>query len=848
MAPKRKSSSANDVDSGSNAKRHSKKAVVEVEEKVIEASDSEIDTTARFLDESIDESEAKRTWPERYRVVEVYLRSKHFFFYFLINGDDDEEIIQARRHFKSAIVDESETYNLDDDAHVYAGEEAEPYICKIVEMFEGTDGNFYFTSQWFYRACDTVIDKHKDLIDDKRVFFSEIRDTNALNSLVKKLNILMISLNDNTEETVALKKDCDYYCDMKYLLPYTTFEALRPNIKMASTESSTISIENDVNGEAATLTDDEEGSRVTREQRTDATLLDLYCGCGAMSTGLCMGAYLSGLNLVTKWAVDMNQYACQSLKYNHQETQVRNESAEDFLFLIKEWEKLCIHFSLRTSQNSEEYDNLYGMNNVEEEDEVGDEESDDADGGEVFVVEKILDILFGDPKKIKNRGLHLKVRWQNYDSSYDTWEPIEGLSTCREKIKEFVVKGSKANILPLPGAVDVVCGGPPCQGISGFNRFRNAKEPLADEKNKQLLVYMHIVEFLKPKFVLMENVVDMLKFAGGYLARYAVGRLVQMNYQTRIGMMAAGAYGLAQFRMRFFLWGAHSSERLPQYPLPTHDVVIRGVTPVEFWRNTVAYDESHVVKLADKLLLSDIISDLPAVTNDEKRGEMSYETAPKTSFQRFIRLRKDEMLGSSTKSKSKPKKHVLYDHHPLNLNKYDWQRVCRIPKKKGANFRDLPGVIVGPDNTVEWDPNMERIYLDPKNPLVPDYAMSYVDGKSSKPFGRLWWDETVPTVVTRAEPHNQVILHPEQDRVLTVRENARLQGFPDYYKLFGPTKEKYIQVGNAVAVPVARALGYALGQAFLGLVTGNEPLLTLPKDFPSLKEDLAPDSLEHSQG
>ena len=48
----------------------------------------------------------------------------------------------------------------------------------------------------------------------------------------------------------------------------------------------------------------------------------------------------------------------------------------------------------------------------------------------------------------------------------------------------------------------------------------------------------------------------------------------------------------------------------------------------------------------------------------------------------------------------------------------------------------------------------------------------------------------MPTVVTRAEPHNQVILHPAQDRVLTVRENARLQGFPDHYRLFGPVKKQ----------------------------------------------------------
>lgn len=58
----------------------------------------------------------------------------------------------------------------------------------------------------------------------------------------------------------------------------------------------------------------------------------------------------------------------------------------------------------------------------------------------------------------------------------------------------------------------------------------------------------------------MENVVDILKFAGGYLGRYALGRLVSMGYQARMGMMPAGAYGLPQFRMRMFMWGAHSTE------------------------------------------------------------------------------------------------------------------------------------------------------------------------------------------------------------------------------------------------------------------------------------------------
>ena len=74
-----------------------------------------------------------------------------------------------------------------------------------------------------------------------------------------------------------------------------------------------------------------------------------------------------------------------------------------------------------------------------------------------------------------------------------------------------------------------------------------------------MVTFMDIVAYLKPKYVLMENVVDILKFADGYLGRYALSCLVTMNYQARLGMMVAGCYGLPQFRMRVFLWGALSS-------------------------------------------------------------------------------------------------------------------------------------------------------------------------------------------------------------------------------------------------------------------------------------------------
>ncbi|XP_042480640.1 putative DNA (cytosine-5)-methyltransferase CMT1 isoform X2 [Macadamia integrifolia] len=756
---------------------------------------------------------ARERWPHRYKDLNnkkvkktVRLGGS--------KGDDEEEVLQARCHYEQAEVDGC-IYNLNDDAYVKGEEGAPDYIGRIIELFETEDRQPYFTAQWFFKAEDTVINDQAGLIDNKRVFHSELTDDNPLDCIVSKIRIVQVAPDVTFGETKRTIPPCDFYFDMSYSLPYSTIANISAENSRASTES-TISSETSLDD-----TTDESKSNA------DFTLLDLYSGCGAMSTGLCLGANLSGINLVTKWAVDINKYACESLKLNHPETEVRNESAEDFLQLLKEWEKFCKEFCLFEKDKT----SIVG----EEDEDEGEEDGSVVPKGE-FEVGKLLAICYGDPNECKQRGIYFKVRWKGYGPSEDTWEGVEGLSKCRESIKNFVTKGFNSNILPLPGDVDVICGGPPCQGISGFNRFRNKEAPLNDTKNHQLVVFMDIVNFLKPKFVLMENVVDILKFARGFLVKYAVGRLVSMNYQARLGMMAAGCYGLPQFRMRVFLWGARPTEKLPQYPLPTHEVVVRGNVPVNFEKSMVAYDEKNRIILENALLLEDAISDLPPVTNDESRDEMPYGKAPKTDFQQHIRLSRTELMSVASIEKKELSKSLqkalLFDHRPLKLNEDDYQRVCRIPKKKGANFRDLPGVLVRPDKKVEWDKSVERVYLPSGKPLVPDYAMTFVNGSSSKPFGRLWWDEIVATVVTRAEPHNQVLLHPEQDRVLTIRENARLQGFPDFYRLCGPIKERYIQVGNAVAVPVSRALGYALGLACQGN-TDDQPLLVLPPKFPN---------------
>ncbi|XP_020684624.1 DNA (cytosine-5)-methyltransferase 1 isoform X1 [Dendrobium catenatum] len=768
--------------------------------------DDDEESVCYFIGDPVPLDKAQSRWPERYTKKTNMRRSISSSV--SKNGDEDEPV-KAKCHYYQAMVD-GITYSLNDHAHVKAGDGEPNFVGRIIEFFETIDGKLYFRAQWFYKAVDTVISYHSKDHDERRVFLSEDQNDNDLNCIVAKITIARITSNICMTTKSDEIPECDYYYDMSYSTAYSTFANISKDDR------------SDVSSLSTTLSN-EIGER--EAPAMNATLLDLYSGCGAMSTGLCQGAHLVGLNLLTTWAVDLNSFACESLRLNHPKTKVRNEKAEDFLTLLREWKKLCEKFSLDVNhppkQSTEEYELGDGYDN---------DDSSPLPNGE-FEVDHFVDVCYGDPNNIGKKELMFKVRWKGYGPSEDTWEPNSGLRKCSERIEAFVRKGYKNHILPLPGFVDVICGGPPCQGISGFNRFRDSNNPLADVRNQQMAVFMEIVDFLKPKYVLMENVVDILKFAEGFLGRFALSKLVQMNYQVRLGIMAAGCYGLPQFRMRVFLWGARPTEVIPQFPLPTHDVLVRGGAPVKFENNVVAYNEDQKVVLPTALLLGDAISDLPKVENNEGRDEMPYGEPPKTDFQYSIRLTASDSMDPCCNPKKSLLHDTLFDHRPLQLNEDDYLRVCRVPKKKGANFRDFPGVRVGPNNTVEFDPEVERVLLPSGNPLVPDYAMSFIKGRSTKPFGRLWWDETVPTVVTRAEPHNQVILHPEQDRVLTIRENARLQGFPDHYKLCGPIKERYIQVGNAVAVPVSRALGYSLGRAFLGQ-SGEEPVFTLPTNFP----------------
>ena len=84
-------------------------------------------------------------------------------------------------------------------------------------------------------------------------------------------------------------------------------------------------------------------------------------------------------------------------------------------------------------------------------------------------------------------------------------------------------------------------------------------------------------------------------------------------------------------------------------------------------------------------------------------------------------------------------------------------------------------------------------------------------------MGRAPWDVFFKTTITDPEPLGKQgqVLHPEQDRLLSVREFARSQGFPDSFQFSGTIRDRHREIGNAVPPPLGRALGLEIRKAIV---------------------------------
>lgn len=136
------------------------------------------------------------------------------------------------------------------------------------------------------------------------------------------------------------------------------------------------------------------------------------------------------------------------------------------------------------------------------------------------------------------------------------------------------------------------------------------------------------------------------------------------------------------------------------------------------------------------------------------------------------------------------------------------EALAGVPKSEGARY----------------GPERERVmrhvppggnWADLPSDILKEYSggVEYASGTTLGLARRLAWDEPAPTILTWPSSKFTDRCHPEEVRPLTVRECARVQGFPDDWEFEGSMTSKYRQIGNAVPPPLARALGEMLLEA-----------------------------------
>ncbi|CAN6698937.1 unnamed protein product [Malus baccata var. baccata] len=364
------------------------------------------------------------------------------------------------------------------------------------------------------------------------------------------------------------------------------------------------------------------------------------------------------------------------------------------------------------------------------------------------------------------------------DDCISTSEAADLAKSLDEKVK---------NDLPLPGQVDFINGGPPCQGFSGMNRFNQST--WSKVQCEMILAFLSFADYFRPKYFLLENVRNFVSFNKGQTFRLTVASLLEMGYQVRFGILEAGAYGVSQSRKRAFIWAAAPDEILPEWPEPMH---VFGVPELKISLSGNSY-YSAVRSTAGgapfrSITVRDTIGDLPAVGNGASKVNLEYESDPISWFQKKIR---GEMA-------------VLTEHISKEMNELNLIRCQRIPKRPGADWQCLP------DEKVKLSTG-QIVDLIPW--CLPNTAKRHNQWKGL--FGRLDWEGNFPTSITDPQPMGKVgmCFHPDQDRILTVRECARSQGFRDSYQFSGNILHKHRQIGNAVPPTLAYALGRKLKEA-----------------------------------
>ncbi len=311
------------------------------------------------------------------------------------------------------------------------------------------------------------------------------------------------------------------------------------------------------------------------------------------------------------------------------------------------------------------------------------------------------------------------------------------------------------------GTLDVLVGGPPCQGfsINAPSRF------LEDPRNVLFKDYVRFLAEFEPKAFLFENVPGLLSLGDGKVLDLVLNEFVQLNYHVTVKILFAAHYGVPQERWRLILTGSRFSEIAP--PEPTH--YAKGRPNFRTAGLTFQQTESDAAKLQPAVTVGEAIGDLPRLSMGEGAETIGYTT-----------MFAESVYGQAMRSPDG----ITFNHYDAKLAKQNAERMLHV--RPGGSWRDIP------------------------HHLLPKGMQRARRSDHTKRYGRLKEDGLAGTVLTKCDPHWGTVFLPDQNRALTVREAARFQSFPDTYQFKGSRVSQYEQVGNAVPVLLARAIATSI--------------------------------------
>jgi DNA (cytosine-5)-methyltransferase 1 len=331
------------------------------------------------------------------------------------------------------------------------------------------------------------------------------------------------------------------------------------------------------------------------------------------------------------------------------------------------------------------------------------------------------------------------------------------------------------------GELDVVAGGPPCQGFS-INAPRRSTE---DHRNHLFWNYLGFVESFFPKVVIIENVPGMLSFNNGETVRAILKALEELGYRTAVRILGAPYYGIPQMRWRtVFLATRLDIDPLALYPPPTHNSDVRPNFTSRLDGNSLVVSPEDRASgiLKSPVTVWDAISDLPAIENGGCIPEAKYLAKASTEIQRILRKNSDK----------------VFNHQAAGLGQANLERLPHIPP--GGSWRDIP------------------------HDLLPAGMRKARRSDHTKRYGRLHPEGIASTILTKCDPHWGAYIHPKQDRIISVREAARLQSFPDIVRFHGNLSDQYKQVGNAVPPLLGKAIGDRIRWCFEQIFSNVKPM------------------------